>query len=266
MRFNTLQNVFSSLVSRVILKIARTMKSYVLNIFMLSAFLLLSSQTYSQGHPQSSAPQQVSPQEQELLAQLNDLALPEKIGLWPLAPGIWITLVLFIVIVASALFLVIHNIKRQAYRRAASKKQHKIVKHYKLEKSSLQQSNEDEHRIQMNKLYQDTVRELLNLLKQTYFTAYPTKRDSVAGHYGTEFISKLRNMLTDQHRQQAWSKVHIDSDYLYKPASTLSNVKVFENMISQLDSFSQNWISYHVHQDKLHKLATLKTGGKDVSV
>lgn len=58
---------------------------------------------------------------QDPLAQLQDIHLPPAIGIWPLAWGWWLLIVVTILIIAVSFFLIRRNILRNAYRKLALK-------------------------------------------------------------------------------------------------------------------------------------------------
>ncbi|BDM63861.1 hypothetical protein NFHSH190041_13130 [Shewanella sp. NFH-SH190041] len=60
-----------------------------------------------------------SPAANPALAALQDIHLPEPVGLWPLAPGYWILLALLLVIVLGLIFFTVRRHKRLAARRMA---------------------------------------------------------------------------------------------------------------------------------------------------
>lgn len=211
-----------------------------------------------------SSSQQKSPQEQALLSQLHDIVLPEKIGVWPLSATVWIILSLIVIAVITLLFFWLKKRKTNLYRKTANKELSIIIKSYqkniaKTDKITLQQN---------------TTRKILQILKQTYFTAYPYKRDTVAGIYGTAFIVQLRDTLNNNHKLQSWSKVHINSEVIYSApeniyestTSTEDDPKSqqLERTLSQLEVFAKNWIKYHLNTHQLNKHNTKIKGNQNV--
>ncbi|MGB0894207.1 MAG: DUF4381 domain-containing protein [Parashewanella sp.] len=53
------------------------------------------------------------------LAQLQDIHTPEQIGLWPLAPGYWLLLIIALLVIASAYLLVKRYRMNNASKKAA---------------------------------------------------------------------------------------------------------------------------------------------------
>jgi hypothetical protein len=70
------------------------------------------------------------------LAQLQDIHLPEAVGLWPPAWGWWLLLVVVIAAVASIIYFVRRNRSRNAYRALALKELAKIKQQYDANKNS----------------------------------------------------------------------------------------------------------------------------------
>jgi cbb3-type cytochrome oxidase subunit 3 len=73
---------------------------------------------------------------QDPLAHLQDIQLPEAIGLWPPAWGWWCLTVFMIVMLASIIFLVRRQKKRNGYRTQALTELEKINQAYRPEKKS----------------------------------------------------------------------------------------------------------------------------------
>lgn len=200
---------------------------------------MITSTSYAQNTTASAPP--ISPQEQALLSQLDGLLLPEKIGLWPPAPSVWLALFFAIVILSVSSYLILKSRKKKAYRKTAQKERLHIIKTYEQEHKKVATKS-------VTKTQQNTAKELLSLLKKTYFTAYPSNRSIVAGRYGTEFIALLRNNLHDKHKEQTWSKVHVNTEVLYRNEAMLTDKSALNDltkMIEHINTFAKHWIDLH---------------------
>jgi hypothetical protein len=67
-------------------------------------------------------------QQQDPLAQLRDIHLPDAIGLWPLAPGWWVLAFLLLGVILYAAFLVRRRASKNIYRKLALKQLESLQK------------------------------------------------------------------------------------------------------------------------------------------
>lgn len=65
-----------------------------------------------------------------LLSQLRDAHSPEPIGLWPLAPGWWILLILCLILLALAIFFGLRFWRSRLWKRQAKSELQAISEHY----------------------------------------------------------------------------------------------------------------------------------------
>lgn len=80
-------------------------------------------------------PQDISPA-QDPLAQLKDIHLPEAIGVWPLAWGWWLLLVIVITILGITVFFIRRHTFRNAYRALALNELQRINRQYSHDQGS----------------------------------------------------------------------------------------------------------------------------------
>ncbi|WP_018416650.1 DUF4381 domain-containing protein [Teredinibacter turnerae] len=106
----------------------------------------------------------------QLLAQLQGPALPDPIGIWPLAPGWWILLVLVIALITGTVVFFVRHRRATAYRRTAL--------------SELA-------RIEQSLSGREQLFAVMALLKRTCFTAYPQQRNEIAGLHGLAWLQRL---------------------------------------------------------------------------
>lgn len=79
----------------------------------------------------------MNPQDiQDPLAQLQDIHLPNAIGLWPPAWGWWLLLLALLAIAATAIFLIRRHALRNGYRQLALKELQNIQRQYSGEQTS----------------------------------------------------------------------------------------------------------------------------------
>ncbi len=79
---------------------------------------------------------QIPSSAQDPLAQLQDIHLPDAIGLWPPAWGWWLLLVVIIVALGSIIYFLRRHKSRNAYRALALAELHAIQTQYSVEKNS----------------------------------------------------------------------------------------------------------------------------------
>lgn len=94
--------------------------------------------------------------EQDPLAQLRDIRVPEPVGWWPPAPGWWILALLLLAILAAGLWWYRRQRARKAYRRAACRE---------LEAAWLE--------LQQGGPREAYIRSLTQILRRTALAAYP---------------------------------------------------------------------------------------------
>lgn len=153
------------------------------------------------------------PEAQDPLAQLRDIHLPEAVGLWPLAPGWWILIALFLALVAGSIWYWRKRVISMAFKREAL--------------SQLEALNDlrDNNGLQY-------VQALNALLKQTALTAHA--RAEVAALSGQQWLEYL-----DQHFSQSAfvsGAGRCLADAPYKPSLATEE-------LSALHLLAQQWIS-----------------------
>ncbi len=112
----------------------------------------------------------VNNQVQALLEQMQPLAPPEAIGIWPPALGWWVVLVLIITLVTAGAIASVNYLKQTAYRREALKKLAQFDPNL----------NDEQFAIT-----------LTTLLKQVALSAYPRKKNYILQLYGNKWLSFL---------------------------------------------------------------------------
>jgi len=162
--------------------------------------------------------------ENDPLAQLRDIHLPDPILWWPLAPGWW---VLIILCLGTFIWLAIKAVQRHQanlYRRQAQQK-------LSLIKDDLDFTSE-------KKLVM-----VFETLKQAVNSAYPRQ------HYSSLEVSAFVSFLQSSCDKALFELLPKDIDVLLygKAAETDNSVLVMDDVFSS----SQNWVKYHYAQDKL---------------
>lgn len=109
---------------------------------------------------------------QDPLAQLRDIHLPEMPGWWPPALGWWILAILLIAGLCFSIWFLLRRHQQRAYRRQAAAELEQIWADFVL--------HEDVNRY---------IQQLSQILRRTALTAYP--REQVAGLTGTEWLHFL---------------------------------------------------------------------------
>lgn len=176
------------------------------------------------GTPQAGTPQgRMSPLDQkkaELLSQLNDIQTPDQVGWWPPAIGWWVIVLLLGSAVYYSISTLVHKYKNNRYRKTALR----VL-------SDIEKSTDERNSC-------ETSHATIKLLKQTFFTAYPSSRQYVAGLYGIKFLQLLDATLA---KNNAFEKLH---HYL---ESSLYGKKIEKDVQqqSQLIIAARVWIKHH---------------------
>ncbi len=109
--------------------------------------------------------------DQDPLAQLRDIQLPDPISAWPPAPGWWLLLMLVIIAAATASYFYLRHRKRNAYRGKALR-----------QLASINASCQN----QSGNIYLQAINQLL---KQTAMAAYGS--DTIAAMHGQQWLAFL---------------------------------------------------------------------------
>jgi hypothetical protein len=150
--------------------------------------------------------------EQDPLAQLRDIHLPDAISTWPPAPGWWIASTLLIALIIGLIYLLIKWIRRNRYRKLAL-----------LQLNKLDQENANQY-----------VQQLNQLLKQTALAAQP--KQEIAGLCGEPWLQFLDNSGDTQLFCNGVGKILADGPY----SPTVENINT-----KKLNEIAQQWIKNH---------------------
>ncbi len=159
---------------------------------------------------------QLSPQTLQALEQLNDIALPEPIGWWPLAFSWWILLLSVTSILIGITWYFLDLKRRNVYRKEAQNQLAQIMQSETHDAQKIQQIN--------------------RLLKQVALTAYGRKR--VASLKQNEWIKFLAN----------------SANYISQPKNLnqllllgYSDQATLKDELKTCHDYAQKWIKGH-HQ------------------
>lgn len=180
-------------------------------------------QTRAQSGSQSTAPHgtPAAPQMQDpkaaLLAQMDDVKTPGEIGIWPPAPGWWLLSLLILLSLFSIGRYIVKKIKSQRYRKYALR-----------ELASIAKNKNDKALCYEN---------IMQVLKRTFFTAYPNSRAYVAGVYGKQWLQLLQKTSKTSTSIDELGNI-IDTE-LYGKANDESK------FLNELIALSNNWVKHH---------------------
>gem|GEM_PF-516295 len=163
--------------------------------------------------------QNVDPR-QMLLAQLHDVKAPLPIGWWPPAAGWWAVAAMTLIAIVVPVILHLRNRKRNRYRQQA------LVCLYAIKQAK--------HSSNQSPLLKDT----MEILKRTFFTAYPSCKNQVARLYGRAWINVL--LYTSKKRPPIRHIANELESALYQKDSNMSP----ENFKQFID-FAELWIKSH---------------------
>lgn len=136
--------------------------------------------------------------QQDPLAQLKDIHLPQAIGWWPPAPGWWIVTFLLLASILGLIYWIWRRHRKMAYRRAAVNQLEQIKAGYQ------------QHRDPIKLLT-----ELSVLLKRTCITRYG--RDHSAGLTGQEWLQFLDSTGNTKGFTEGCGKALVEQRYQAKP-------------------------------------------------
>ncbi|RLP52789.1 MAG: DUF4381 domain-containing protein [Ketobacter sp.] len=137
-------------------------------------------------------------EQQDPLAQLKDIHLPESIGIWPPAIGWWLLAIILLALVIGGLIWLLKRHQATAYKRVAQA-----------------QLQEIESRFQKDKDYRQLLSDLSVLLKRTCITRYGRAR--VAGLTGKEWLKFLDEAGSTQDFTQGPGKVLVSERFQPTP-------------------------------------------------
>lgn len=181
---------------------------------------------------------ELSPQAQQLLAQMHDIAPPPPVSWWPPAPGWWLLAFLAMGLMVWAGRRWLSYRQRNRYRQQASS-----------ELEQLQGTDTNPLAAQVSEL-----------LKRTALTAYPEQHTIIANSFGDEWV-KLLNQ-TCPAAPFSDSAARALSEGPYQP-----NIQVDD---ASLKAAAQTWINQHRRQFPLaqgdsaspsHRLRSKNNGG-----
>lgn len=151
--------------------------------------------------------------QQDPLAQLKDIHLPDAIGLWPFAPGWWILALTLLGFTVLAAFLVRRRASNNIYRKLALKRL-----------ASLQKADD--------LLYLQQVNELL---KQTVLAGSPEQ--DIAGLSGRRWLAFLDESFPQKEKFFSAGVGSVLATGPYAPKT--------EYPIDELEKLARQWINKH---------------------
>ena len=157
------------------------------------------------------------------LSQLKDIHLPGAPGLWPIAPGWWILLILLITVITVTIYLTIRYLRKNRYRKMATLQAENIINQFHLNQQVSDKTSSD-------KLY---IEQAISLLKQVSLHRYPN--DQIATLSANQCLHQLNQYCKkpvfpgEICRQLEHS--------LYTPQPTL-DIPFFHQMMKE-------WITHH---------------------
>ena len=157
------------------------------------------------------------------LSQLKDIHLPDAPGLWPIAPGWWILMILLISLIAATIYLVIYYYRKNRYRKLATLQAKIIINQFLL-------NQQVDNKTSADKLY---IEQAISLLKQVSLHRYPN--DHIAALSASQCLHQL-----NQHCKKPVFPEEICRQLehsLYTPQPTL-DIPFFHQMMKE-------WIKHH---------------------
>jgi len=192
--------------------------------------------------------------EEDPLAQLREIALPDPIGLWPPAPGWWLLFFLVIGLITWAIIIFNRRRLKTAYRRQAIIETAIIWKNF-------QESNNTRHYLE----------ETAKLVRRCAITAYPGKNiKHLTGASWLEFLDITYNEVKDKAFTLGLSKDFVSLAF----QNDASLKKVDSEYFQSLQNLINDWCARHITQKHLDAIIsattelnpTNKTGANDAAV
>lgn len=153
-------------------------------------------------------------EQQDPLAQLKDIHLPQAIDWWPPAPGWWLLAAMLLAFICGTLWWIWRRYQAKAYRREATSQLQQIRLRFQQQQDTLQ-----------------LLSELSVLLKRTSITRYG--RDRVAGLVGKEWLQFLDQTGSTQAFTQGDGNALVNQRY--RPAPEVDG--------NELIQIVQNWLN-----------------------
>lgn len=176
--------------------------------------------------------QNLPPEAQALLEQLNPVVAPPPVGLWPLAPGWWFLLALVVMALGILAVAAVRHHRANRYRRQA------LAELDALPKDS------------------NYVQQLARLLKRTAITAYPEAQDRLPGLFGMRWLTFLNSTCPKPAFNEA--EAILLTNAIYRP-STPADSAVLEQSV-------RYWIGHHRRSKKQLQLALQSVQGEEARV
>lgn len=173
----------------------------------------------------------------QLLAQLHDVKTPGAISGWPPAPGWYIVAILLFALIAFGVYQAVSRIKKRRYRKIALTALENI-----------------RHQLYHSKALtsQEAVRECMQLVKRTFFSAYPGSRRHIAGLEGSAWIQLLKDTCKNPIPEQNLS-FEIQRAMYHPNQKAVDNETIF--------IFCDLWIKQHL-DDSAHIRETILNAAK----
>ncbi|MFT5084081.1 MAG: hypothetical protein ACI9Y1_002133 [Lentisphaeria bacterium] len=211
-------------------------------------------------------------QKQALLAQLHEIKTPTEISWWPPAIGWWVILAIVLISTYFAASRLIRALRRKAYRKFALRT---------LDQINQQAHTGDANALSANEKAQITVtvvKQVMTLLKQTFFTAYPYSRKKIAGIQGHTWLnmlsatcnkslhfSSLEGFIEQALYHNVYNTSFTDDEQLnHLLDSTHTWIKAHTNLSAK--EFSKKMISTFTPHDQIAFTAEQSAGGQHAAI
>lgn len=189
--------------------------------------------------------------EEDPLAQLRDIALPDPIGFWPPAPGWWILFLVALGLIVWAIIVINRRQLNTAYRRQA-------LIESEINWKELQETNNTRHYLE----------ETAKLVRRCAIIAYPRK--DVKHLTGTDWLEFLDSTYAGKKPDGFTQGLSKDfASLAYQSDSVLKNID--SEYLLSLQTLIVDWCKHHATQEHLDSAptelnASNKTGVNDAPV
>lgn len=168
-------------------------------------------------------------------AQLADIHLPSTISIWPIAPGWWVLLALFVLLCVLIILLSKDNKKR---KKSLSPKQ--------LKNLALKELTDIESIYQADINAHETIKKLSIFLRRFALSHY--HRQQVASLSDEHWLKLLDEMFDQRHKKQPFS--HEFCELLSKAPYQSQHIRIDSELLQQLFNTAKNLVQNYQHKDK----------------
>ena len=167
--------------------------------------------------------------------QLADIHLPSTISIWPIAPGWWVLLALFVLLCVLIILLSKDNTKRK-----------KSLSPTQLRNLALKELTDIESIYQADTNAHETIKKLSIFLRRFALSHY--HRTQIASLSDEHWLELLDEMIDPRHKKQPFS--HDFAELLTKTPYQSQHIHIDSELLQQLFSTAKDLVQNYKQRDK----------------